>query len=83
MDPRRFSIFAGKVIVAHSVTYFVAGAVAYQFLTRQFYEGASPLFASFMRTPGEPALWNGNYIRDRPTIWWYYETILIGGHRNA
>ena len=57
MDDKRFLRFAAKVTVAHVVSYFVVGAAAYQLLTRQFYEGAEPVFAAFMRTPAEPELW--------------------------
>lgn len=55
---KRFLTFALKVVVIHVVTYFVVGALAYQLLTKQFYEGSNPLFASFMRTPAEPEVWN-------------------------
>ncbi len=58
MNFTRFLIFTGKVIVAHLVTYFILGAVAYQLFTQQFYEGANPVFATFMRTPAEPKLWS-------------------------
>ncbi len=57
MNMKRFFTFAGKVSVAHLVTYFIAGAVAYPFLTKQFYVGPDPLFAVFMRTEAEPDLW--------------------------
>jgi hypothetical protein len=57
MDIRRFAIFASKVIAAHVTTYFLAGALAYHFLTKEFYTGPHPLFAAFMRTEAEPELW--------------------------
>ncbi len=57
MDFKRFLSFAAKVTVAHVVSYFVVGAVAYQLLTKPFYEGSNPVFAAFMRTPAEPELW--------------------------
>src|SRR5271170_5312013 len=57
MDFKRFVSFAVKVIVAHVVSYFVVGAAAYQLLTKPFYEGSNPVFATFMRTPAEPELW--------------------------
>ncbi len=49
--------FAVKVMIAHTVTYFVVGSLAYQLITKPFYEGPDPLFAGFMRTPADPALW--------------------------
>jgi hypothetical protein len=58
MNLKRLLIFAGKVIVVHVVTYLIAGAVAYPLLTKQFYVGANPIFATFMRTEAEPYLWN-------------------------
>lgn len=57
MNSKRFLNFAAKTAVAHTVSYFVVGAIAYQLLTKQFYEGARPIFSTFMRTPAEPALW--------------------------
>jgi hypothetical protein len=57
MHLRRFAIFAGKFALVHVVTYFVVGAVAYQLLTKGFYEGEAPIFASFMRTPANPEAW--------------------------
>lgn len=57
MHLRRFLIFAGKFVTVHTVTYFVVGAVGYQLLTREFYEGEAPIFASFMRTPANPEQW--------------------------
>ena len=57
MDFKRFAIFATKVTAAHVTTYFVAGAVFYQLLTKDFYTGPNPIFAAFMRTEAEPELW--------------------------
>jgi len=54
MNAKRFSIFAIKVMLAHTITYLVVGAIAYWTITRQFYEGAQPLFATFLRTQAEP-----------------------------
>ena len=49
--------FVLLVAIAHTVTYFVAGAVAFATLTHPLYEGTDPLFGSYLRTPGEAALW--------------------------
>jgi hypothetical protein len=57
MNPKRFSIFAGKVTAAHVLTYFIVGAVAYQLITKDFYVGSDPIFKAFMRTEAEPDLW--------------------------
>lgn len=50
--------FVGKVISAHVITYFVVGAIAYPLLTKPFYEGSNPVFATFMRTQADPQLWS-------------------------
>lgn len=57
MNVKRFAIFTGKVIAAQVTSYFLAGAVFYQLLTKQFYEGPNPIFATFMRTEADPATW--------------------------
>ena len=54
---RERSLFVLLVAVAHTVTYLVVGALAFTFVTHGLYEGADPLFGSYLRTPGEPALW--------------------------
>jgi hypothetical protein len=58
MDLKRVVVFTSKVIAAHVTTYFLAGAVFYQLLTRDFYTGPNPVFAAFMRTEAEPELWS-------------------------
>lgn len=55
---KRFAIFAVKVVAAQVTTYFLAGAVAYPLLTKQFYVGPHPIFAIFLRTETEPELWS-------------------------
>ncbi|MFN4179316.1 MAG: hypothetical protein ACK4I8_03300, partial [Armatimonadota bacterium] len=57
MDGRRFVNFALKVIVAHTVTYFIVGAIAYQVLTKPLYIGEHAVMATFMRTEAEPEIW--------------------------
>jgi len=54
---KRFAGFAGRVTIAHVVTYIAVGALAYPLLTREFFEGSAGLAAQVMRTPAEPALW--------------------------
>jgi hypothetical protein len=54
---RRLAWFVLLVTVAHAVTYFVVGALAFTVLTHGLYEGADPLFGSYLRTPGEAYLW--------------------------
>jgi len=50
-------LFVVLVAVAHTITYLVVGALAFAFLTHGLYEGADPLFGSYLRTPGEADLW--------------------------
>ncbi len=57
IDFTRFLGFAAKLTLAHVVSYFVVGAAAYPLITKPFYEGDDPVFATFMRTPAEPELW--------------------------
>lgn len=57
MNIRRFMFFTGKVTAAHVTTYFLAGALAYNLFTKEFYVGPHPIFAAFMRTEAEPELW--------------------------
>jgi hypothetical protein len=54
---RSVAVFVLLVAVAHALTYFVAGALAFATLTHGLYEGADPLFGSYVRTPGETELW--------------------------
>ncbi len=58
MNIRRFALFAAKVIAAQVTTYFVAGAAFYPLLTKPYYVGPNPIFATFMRTEAEPELWS-------------------------
>jgi hypothetical protein len=57
MSVTRFVNFASKVIISHVISYALIGAVGYQLLTKPFYEGRNPIFATFMRTPAEPGIW--------------------------
>lgn len=54
---KNYIYFSLKTIVAHTVTYFIAGAIAYPLLTKPFYTGPNPVFATFWRTEADPALW--------------------------
>lgn len=55
---KQFVGFAVKVTIVQAVTYILAGILAYPLLTRQFFEGASPLLAPLVRLPSEPELWS-------------------------
>ena len=69
---KKFLAFAIQIIIAHTVTYFIVGAIAYQFLTKPLYEGSAPIFASFMRTPADPDLWR------QVMIWFIPAQVLRG-----
>jgi len=57
MQLKRFTVFTAKVTAAQVATYFIAGAIFYQLLTKDYYIGPNPIFAAFMRTEAEPELW--------------------------
>jgi len=57
MQVKRFAVFTAKVTAAQVTTYFIAGLIFYQLLTKDFYTGPNPIFAVFMRTEAEPDLW--------------------------
>ncbi|MBI5029782.1 MAG: hypothetical protein HZB51_04590 [Chloroflexi bacterium] len=45
------------VILSHTFSYLLVGAIAYQLFYKPFWEGPSPLYAPFLRTMATPALW--------------------------
>ena len=53
---KRYVLFILFLTIAHIITYLVVGALAYEFITKQFYQGEVPTFI-FMRTESEPQLW--------------------------
>jgi hypothetical protein len=69
---KRFTFFGVKVIAFHVTTYFLAGMIAYPLLTRQFYVGPHPIFATFMRTEAEPELW-------RHAVRWFLPAQILRG----
>ena len=64
--------FVLLVAIAHAVTYFLAGALAFATLTHGLYEGAHALFGSYLRTPGETQLWQN------VTTWFLPAQLLRG-----
>jgi hypothetical protein len=64
--------FVVLVAVAHAATYLVVGALAFATLTHGLYEGADPLFASYLRTPAEVELWQ------QVTTWFLPAQLLRG-----
>jgi len=57
MNIKRLAIFVAKIIAAQVTTYFLAGAVFYALLTKPYYVGPNPIFASFLRTEADRQLW--------------------------
>ena len=49
--------FVLKVTAVSAGAYLVAGAAAYQLLTKPFYVGPDALFARYLRSEAEPAQW--------------------------
>jgi len=64
--------FVLLVAVAHTLTYFVVGALAFATLTHVLYEGADPLFGSYLRTPSETQLW-------QHVMTWFLPAQLVRG----
>jgi hypothetical protein len=50
--------FVLVVILAHTFAYLFAGGLSYQFVTKPLWEGQNPLLSAYLRTPGNPDLWN-------------------------
>ena len=69
---KRFAIFAAKVVAAQVTTYFLAGAAAYPLLTKEFYVGPNPIFATFLRTEAEPSLF-------RHVVNWFLPAEILRG----
>jgi len=49
--------FVLKSTAIYALVYLVVGAIAYQFLTKQFYVGDDPLFTAYLRSESNPAEW--------------------------
>jgi hypothetical protein len=64
--------FVLLVVVAHALTYFLAGALTFATLTHGLYEGTDPLFGSYLRTPGDVRLWQ------HVTTWFLPAQLLRG-----
>lgn len=58
MPSRQAYTFAIKVIVVSSAAYLIAGALAYQLLTKRLYVGDAAIFAGFLRSEAEPSQWD-------------------------
>jgi hypothetical protein len=70
-DPKLLR-FVLLVAIAHATTYFLVGALAFASLTHALYEGANPLFGSYLRIPGETELW-------RHVTTWFLPAQLLRG----
>lgn len=62
-DQLRFVIV---FMLAHTGAYLFAGGIAYQFITKEFWEGTNPLLSVYLRTPGNADLWNHAMIWQIP-----------------
>jgi hypothetical protein len=49
--------FVLVIIIAHTIAYLIAGGLAYQFITKELWEGEHPLLSQYLRTPGNEDLW--------------------------
>jgi len=68
---KKFFEFSSQVIVAHIVTYIGVGALAFMFVTREFFN-PNGIAAQIMRPPDQPDLWR------HVTIWMLPFQILRG-----
>ena len=50
----RFLIVA---LIAHVLGYLIAGGIAYQLITKEFWEGTNSILSVYLRTPGNVELW--------------------------
>lgn len=50
--------FVIVIIISHTIAYLFSGGIAYQFITKEFWEGPDPLLSKYLRTPGNEELWN-------------------------
>ena len=51
------TLFILKATAIYALAYLVVGAIAYQFLTKQFYVGDAAIFTSFLRSEADSSLW--------------------------
>jgi len=49
--------FVLVIILAHTLSYLIAGGFSYQLITKPFWEGQNPLLSAYLRTPGNEELW--------------------------
>ncbi|MEM8895186.1 MAG: hypothetical protein AAGC88_11455 [Bacteroidota bacterium] len=58
--------FIIKFIIVHLVTYILTGVIAFSTFMKDLYTGPDALFASFLVTPSDPALWSAMLTRMLP-----------------
>ncbi len=46
------------IIIAHTLSYLLAGSIFYQLLTKELWEGAKSLLSLYLRTTDNSELWN-------------------------
>ena len=49
--------FIAKSTLIYTLAYLIVGGIAYQLITKQFYVGDAPLFATYLRSESNPAEW--------------------------
>jgi hypothetical protein len=49
--------FVAKSTIIYAIAYLVAGGIAYQLITKQFYVGDTPIFTTYLRSEANPAEW--------------------------
>lgn len=58
MNRRSALSFVVGSTVAFAMAYLIAGGLSYQLLTKQFYVGPEPIFATYLRSEANPAEWS-------------------------
>lgn len=67
--PHRFVL---KVTLVSTAAYLIAGALAYQLLTKRLYVGDDAIFARFLRSEADPTQW-------RHVMIWQFPMLLARG----
>ncbi len=64
--------FVVKVTIVSMAAYLIAGAIAYQLLTKRLYIGEGAIFSGFLRSEADPTLW-------RHVMTWQFPVLFARG----
>lgn len=57
MVRRKNILFILSIIISYTLSYLIAGGIAYQLITKQFYVGDNALFATYLRSEANKGEW--------------------------